>query len=480
MRKIVFAFFCLLFISSQCLAQKKWNLRDVIDYAMANNISVKMSEVQSKIAAINLKQNRLSQLPSAGISGNLGFNSGNNQDPVTFERLTQTYFSSGVQIQSSTEIFNFFSKRNQIAAANWEHQASNAYVSKMKNDIALTAANGYLQVLLSIEQEKIMHVQMEQTKAQLENTRKMVDAGSLPELNATQLEAQLATDSGNYIAAKGNTTLAILTLKSYLSLDAAASFEIDAPPVDLIPVEPIADLQPDYVYSLALTNQPLQKYNELKLKAANKSMAASKASMLPTLSLYASAGSNFLTSRTPNYIPVIGPPAATGAFVNVNGTEYMVQAPTVSYEKSGFMHFDPYFKQIGNNFSYGAGISINIPLFNGYNLRSNYERSKLNVRNLELQKELDDQSLKQDIYQAYTSALTAMDKFNASKKAVAAAEQTYQFAQKRYEVGMLGTFDLVTSQNNLLRAKLDYTINHFDYVFKIKVLEFYKGQGLKL
>ncbi len=39
------------------------------------------------------------------------------------------------------------------------------------------------------------------------------------------------------------------------------------------------------------------------------------------------------------------------------------------------------------------------------------------------------------------------------------AEQTYSFATKRFEVGMLGTFDLITTQNNLLRAKLEYTIN---------------------
>ena len=97
-----------------------------------------------------------------------------------------------------------------------------------------------------------------------------------------------------------------------------------------------------------------------------------------------------------------------------------------------------------------------------------------------MQKEQDDQKLKQDIYQAYTAALTALEKFNASKKAVESAEKTYRFAGKRFDVGLLGTFDLITTQNNLLRAKLEYTINHFDYVFKVKVLEFYKGQGLKL
>jgi len=479
MRKFATAILFII-LASHTEAQEKWNLRTIVDYAMENNITVKMSEVQEKIAAINLKQSRLSQIPTAGFSGNLGYNSGNNQDPITFQRVTQTYLSSGVQLQSSAEIFNFFSRRNQIAANEWEYEASKAYVSKMKNDIALTAANGYLQILLTKEQEKIMQVQLEQTRAQLDNTHKMVAAGTLPELNETQLVAQLAIDSGNYISAKGNTQLALLTLKSYLNIDASAPFEVDTPPVELIPLEPIADLQPDFVYSLAVANQPQQKYNELKLKAAYKSKAAARAALLPSLSVYGSLSSNFISTKTPNYIPVIGAPVATGDFVNVNGNNYMVQSPSVSYVKNGNIPIDPYFKQISDNFSQGIGLSLSIPIFNGYNTRANYERSKLNIQNYKLQQDQDNQKLKQDIYQAYIAATTAMDKYNASKKAVDAAEQTYVFAGKRYEVGMLGTFDLITAQNNLLRTKLDYNSSRFDYVFKMKVLEFYKGLGLKL
>jgi outer membrane protein len=479
MRKILGAALCIL-VGFTSGAQQKWNLRTIVDYAMANNISVKMSEVQAKVAAVNLRQDRLSQIPNANLQANLGYNSGNNQDPITFQRVTQTYLSSGIQLQSSADVFNFFSKRNRIAASEWEYEASNAYVNKVKNDIALTAANGYLQVLLAMEQEKIMEVQVKQTMAQLDNTRKMVDAGTLPPLNATQLEAQLAVDSGNYVSAKGNTTLALLTLKSYMNIDAGAAFEIETPPVDLIPLEPIADLQPEYVYALAVANQPQQKYNELRIKAAVKSKDAAKGSMLPSLGIYGSLGSNFISARTPNYVPEIGALAPNGSFVNVNGTSYAVQSPTITYVKNGYVHNDPYFTQLSNNFSQGVGISLTVPIFSGYNLHSNYERAKLNINTLNLQKDMDNQKLKQDIYQAYTSAVTAMEKFNASKKAVDAAEQTFSFAGKRYNVGLLGTYDMITSQNNLLRAKLDYSINHFDYVFKMKVLEFYKGLGLKL
>mgnify|MGYP000975469656 CR=1 FL=1 len=104
----------------------------------------------------------------------------------------------------------------------------------------------------------------------------------------------------------------------------------------------------------------------------------------------------------------------------------------------------------------------------------------MNINTIQLQKEQDDQKLKQDIYQAYTSALIAYQKFNASQKSIDINELNLSYAQKRFNVGMLGTFDLITTQNNLLRSKLEYVQNQFDYVFKMKVLEFYKGLGLKL
>ncbi|MEO7047428.1 MAG: TolC family protein, partial [Ferruginibacter sp.] len=121
-----------------------------------------------------------------------------------------------------------------------------------------------------------------------------------------------------------------------------------------------------------------------------------------------------------------------------------------------------------------------VPIFNGGSLRTNWETSKLQISSLQLQKKLDDQTLKQNIYSAYNAAVIALEKFNASGKSVISNQQTYDFANKRFTVGMLGTFDLITTQNNLLRSKLEYTLNQFDYVFKMKVLEYYKGLGLKL
>lgn len=470
-------------------AQQKWNLQTIVDYAMANNINVKLSDVQAKVAAINYTQSKASQYPNLSFTGNTGLNSGNNQDPTTFAQITQTYLASGLQLQSSADIFNFYSKRNTIAADKLQAQAALAATDKIRYDIALTAANAYLQILLSRAQENITAVQIQQTQAQLSNTRKQVDAGALPELNASQLEAQVALDSMNYLTAKGNTALNLLVLKSYMNIDAAAPFEVDTPPVDKIPVEPISSLQPDYVYGLAMKNMPQQRYNDLRMLSAQKSVAAAKGFMYPTLSAYGNLGSNYIVARTQNYdrtitgftpIPTAPVVDGHGAPVFVNGVPYAVGSPIISLQKNGYIRSGAFTTQLSDNFKQAIGLSISVPILNGRSLRSNYERSKLNVTTMQLQKEGDDQKLKQDIYQAYTSALIAYQKFNASQKSIDINELNLSYAQKRFNVGMLGTFDLITTQNNLLRSKLEYVQNQFDYVFKMKVLEFYKGVGLKL
>jgi outer membrane protein len=478
MRYISFTIIAAAFLCNMAHAQEKWDLRKIVDYAVANNISIKQAEVQAAISGLNYKQSKLGQYPTANFNGSTSFNNGRNQDPTSFSLITQSYLSAGFQLQTSADIFNWFSKKNTILANQWQYEAAKASTDKLRNDISLTVANNYLQILLAREQENIAQIQLKQTQAQLNNTRKLVNAGSLPELNAAELEAQEALDSANYINARGNVSQAVLQLKANMNMDAAAPFEVAVPPVELIPIEKIADLQPDAVYTLAIKNLPQQRVNDFKLKAARKTSEAAKGSMYPTISAFGGLSSNFINTKTPIYLP-------TGNYtsnflspqVDIGGTVYKVSSPEYSITGNKSTSF---FRQIDNNFRQQVGLGLSVPIFSGGQLRTNYQRSKLDIKNAELQQEADNQKIKQDIYQAYNAATVALEKFNASEKRVAAAQRTFDFAKKRYDVGMLGTFELITQQNNLLSAKLQDVLNQYDYVFKMKVLEFYRGQGLKL
>lgn len=465
-----------IFFINTASAQQKWSLLQCIQYAMDNNLLVRQAQIQTRLNELILKQSKLSQFPTVSYGSNVAFSSGRNQDPTSFSLITKSYLSSSMTLQTGVELFNWYSKKNTIAANVIEVDAAKAAVEKQRSDIALIVANAYLQILLAKEQYKIAQVQLQQSQAQLANIRKMVDAGALPELNASELEAQVATDSANVISAKGNVDINYFYLKTYMNIDAAQPLEIDESPANKIPLESLADLQPEYVYSLAIKNLPQQRVNDLKYLAAQKNSIALKGAMMPIISAFGSLGTSFNNQA----LSVDGVTFFTAPIgkVNVGGTSYDVLPlqpfSNYTYNKPGL------FSQYGNNFRQSVGISINVPIFNGGTLRTNYERSKLDIESLGLQREQDNQKLKQDIYQAYNAALIAMEKFNASAKIVEAAQRTYDFSSKRFNVGMLSTFELTTNQNNLYRAKLQQVLDEFDYVFKVKVLEFYKGQGLKL
>ena len=475
-------FISLCFIVSVSHAQEKWSLEKCVQFALDNNISIKQQAIQADLSAITYKQSKLSQIPSANFSNNEGYRFGKSQNPSTGILESQNFFQVGLQFQSSVDIFNWFSKKNTILANEWSLQAAKAATDKLKNDIALTVANSYLQVLLAREQQEIADVQLKQSTAQLDIVNKQVKAGALPELNAVELEAQLANDSATYISSRGSVDQAKYVLKAYMNLDAAAPFEIEEPPADQIPVEPIADLQPENVYALALANLPQQRVNDFNLKAAQKNSLSAKGALYPTISAYGGLSTNYGYFRSPVYAQIQTGLTPSGLVVNDGAGGFIdVQRPLFTNGgKTGYITSDALGTQFSNNFGQSIGIGLSVPIFNGWQAKANYEKSKLNIRTLEYQKDLDNQTLKQDIYQAYNSVIVALEKFNSSAKSIDAAQRTYDFALKRFNIGMLGTFELVTDQNNLFRAKLQYVLNQFDYVFKMKVLEFYKGQGIKL
>ncbi|MCW3120396.1 MAG: hypothetical protein JWM28_4478 [Chitinophagaceae bacterium] len=476
MRKYINLILCLL-LGSSLFAQEIWDLKKSVDYALQNNISVRQADLQIRFADLDKKQSRLALYPNANFNGGVGYSAGRNQDPTSFSLITTGYWNSNYTLQASVDLFNWFTKRNNIAVKDLNYLAQEAVAEKARNDVALNVAVAYLQILLAREQVNITRVQIEQTKSQLESTRKQVDAGRLPELNYVQLESQLATDSSNVITAETTVQQNILQMKALLNLDAAAPFDVDTPPVDAIPLESLGELQPETVYSLAIKNMPQQKVDELNLRSALKSVQVARGSMYPTLSMFGSLGTaynNKATQVTSISQPVIKPVGT----VSVGGTPYDVFPLNPAYDYT--LGYIPYFDQWNQNFRQSIGLSLNVPIFSGGTLRTGWQRSKLTVKQVELTKELNSKTLKQDIYKAYNDATAAIQKFNANTKAVEAAQKSYDFARKRYDLGLLSTYELINTQSSLLQAKVQSVYSQYDFVFKMKLLEFYKGLGLKL
>lgn len=474
MKKIII--FLLILFPASLMAQDKWDLRRCVEYAMQNNISVKQADVQARIAALQVKQAKLNQYPNVSFNTNLSLQFGRSIDPTSNQFTTSKFLSQNYSLSGGIEIFNWGKLKNNVVFARYNAEAAIEDMKKAANDIGLSVANFYLQVLLANEQIEVSEIQIKQTLSQLDFTKKKVDAGALPELNLSQVESQLAADSTNLVTAKASYAESLLSLKALLNLDAALPFDIETPPIEVIPMESFGEMQPDVVYQLAMNNQPEQKANALRIKSAETNIKISKAAMYPTISGFYGLGSAY-NNQAQRVIgsQIINVPIGS---VNIGGTNYDV-FPKEPYTVSTFGKA-PYMNQLNNNFNQNIGLSLSIPIFQNGSARINFERSKLDLANVQLQKQQADQTLKTNIYTAYSNAVASFEKYTIGEKQVQAAQKTYDFAKKRYEVGLLSTFELLTDQNNLLIAKLQQLTSQYDYVFKMKILEYYKGEGLKL
>jgi len=467
-----------LILGVQAFAQDVWDLRRCVDFAIANNIQVRQNRVQEGISNVNYEQSRMSRWPSFTFQSSVGEQFGRSIDPATNQFTNnQITFINGA-LQTNVTLFNWFAQRNQIEANRLTAEATRTQTQTIQNDISLQIAQAYLQALLSHEQMRIAQVQVNQTREQLSITRKRVEAGGLPELNAAELEAQLARDSATYVAAESQFLLNQLSIKSVMNLDAAVPFRLAIPAADAIPVEPIALLQPDVVFESAAGNQPRQKANMLRLQAAQKNTAVARSGLYPTFSAFGSLQSAYSSALT--FLPKgnnITSNVPTPAFVTVSGTNYFVTQPITRPERFEKANV---FRQFPYNFRQSIGIGLNVPIFNGHQARAQVQRAKYNEETVTLQMLADTLQLKQDIYQAYQSAVNTLQTFQARQKAVQTAAYSYQLGTRRYEVGLLPVIELITLQNNLQRARIDEASAQYEYIFRLKVLEFYKNNFIKL
>ncbi|NCI48803.1 TolC family protein [Sediminibacterium roseum] len=487
MRKFL-TFLCCALVS-QAFAQRSsdnWDLRHCIEHAIEFNITVKQADIQARIAALQAKQAKYNVYPYAEGSSSTGVRFGRSIDPTTNTFATSQFLYQNFGVNAGFQVYNYGRLKNAQQVAQFNAQAALADAARAANDVSFNVATYYLQVLAAKEQTKIAEVQIAQTQNQYNITRKRVDAGALPELNIAEMEAQLAADSSNYYTAKGNYEQTLLALRALLNLDVDVLFGIETPKIDSIPIEPLSELEPALVYDLALQFQPLQKANAFRIKAAEKNILVTKAQMYPTITLGGNLSTNFSNSfKKASGIPtIVGYSPITGyePIVVMNNVNYYIQDPVykISQRSRTFGElWEGYTNQLSNNFGQNIGINISVPIFNAFSAKTNYAVSKLQLKLAQLTKDQGDLTLRQDIYTAYSNAVTALQKFNAGKKTVESAEKAYMYATKRFEVGLLSSLDLITNQNNLLRAKITQLNAQYDYVFKMKLLEFYKGQGLK-
>lgn len=466
--------------SLHLIAQQTWSLERCVLYARSHNIQINQQALQARLTKLALKQSQLSQIPNLSSSFGYGYNYGRSIDPTSNQFVNTELAFANASASTSVTLFNWFQRRNTIEAQKYTVRANDKILEKMKNDISLNVANAYLQILLNEAQVNATQQQLNLTHNELQNTIRLVEAGSQPESNRADLEAQYARDSSTYITAKNTLLISILQMKALLNLDMDSSFQPEQPDIEKIPLMNLATITPGDLFQEALHNQPQIAADSLLSLSYASQVKAAKGALYPSLSAYAGIGTNFAsTFERPiaeNTITV--PPTDIGT-VTFNGSDYTVkslprQVSTPIYGKPTFG------SQLSDNLRENIGLSLNIPLFNGWSGRYNVRRAQISLENQKLTNTQDILTLQQDIYQSYANAKAAQDKYYATIQTLKSTQTAYYYAQQRYELGLINSVEYLTNQNNLYQAQINLLLAHYDYIFKMKLLEFYRNLNITL
>ncbi|GAA4457863.1 TolC family protein [Rurimicrobium arvi] len=455
----------------------QWTLQDAIEYALDHNISIQQNVLNARLAKLNLQQSRLAQLPSLNIAPSYGVSYGRSIDPTTNQFVQGKYSFVSASASSSVLLFGWFQQRNNIAKNKFSLEAARADVEQLRNDVSLNVATGFLRILMAREQIRVNEKQVALSAQQLNQTQKFADVGRVPELNVAQLEAQLASDSATLISAIADYRASILDLKAILNLDFEVPFEAVIPEIPMEDRISLQTLNADYIYSEAVRNIPSIRSSNLKLRAAEKNRDAMRGGLFPQLSVAGQLGSNWTStykqfasySTDGTYIP-------TGAFVNVGGTSLEVMQPNYV----ALYNNVPLFRQLDNNFRQTVSATLSIPIFNAWQSQYAYQQARINVQTQELNQYQTELKLKQDVYKAHNDVTNAIQKYYASRRSQEAAQRAFDFAEKRYALGLTNTVEYLVTQNNLYKAEATLLNNKYDLIFKLKVIDYYLGKKLAL
>jgi outer membrane protein len=444
MKKIlILIFICLLSSGGLILSQNKvWSLEECIKYSIENNIQIKQQGIQTQVQKNSLDLAKFQLLPNLNGQASHSYSFGRALDQNTYQFFNQTLQSDYFYLGGNMPVFNGLQYYNAIQKNKYLVLASQQDLQNISDNVALSVALAYLQILLNKELVTANQNQFDISLQQIEKTRKMVEAGSVAKGNLLEIESQAAQEELSLITQKNLLETSVLTLTQLLELKTPAGFEIVVPEINVDP-NAVVSGNIDDIYAIAEKNRPEIKSSELNLTASEFALKMAKGARSPVISLNYSLNSRYT---------------------------YLSNVPGI----------ESFNTQIKNNKNSGVGLSINIPILNGWQVNKNISNSKLNVETSKYNLEGTQKQLYKNIQQAYTDAVAALKKYNVSLKAIASTEESFRYTEQKFNVGMVTPVDYNAAKTLLLKAQSDMAQAKYEFIFKTKVLDFYKGIPLTL
>lgn len=474
MKNKTWYFLVLFFTSFSFFAQnqtKAWTLEECVNYAIKNNITIQRTALDAKSAEVSKTSAIGGFLPNINANASHSWNIGLNQNITTglLENQT-TQFSQG-GISANIVLYNGLQNQNRLRRANLSIIAAQYQLSKIQNDIALNVANAYLQILFNKENLKVQKEQLSTDEKQLQRNTELVNGGVVPRGDLLDSKALVAGDKQKVIVAENALFISKLSLAQLLQLTDFQNFDVADNSILQVEKSTVLLEKPETIIEKARQERVEIKLANANLAVAEKDITIAKGAHQPTLSGFYNFSSRVSDNprvtgfelNAANPISVIGQVQATGQ---------NVVAPNFG---ATFAGPDSFFSQFNKNKGQNFGVQLSIPILNGFSVKTNVQRAKIAYEQSQIASKQANLDLERNVYNAINDAKGALNAYESSVIAFEARKEALNYAKEKFNVGMLNAFTLNQSQTLYANAESEVLRTKYDYIFKVKVVEFYFG-----
>ncbi|BAO76522.1 outer membrane efflux protein [Winogradskyella sp. PG-2] len=451
---------------TQDLNQKSYSLEECISIALENNFDLKSADLRANSAKVNHQQSKANMLPSLNGSFNLGVNDGRSIDPFTNDFINQELTFSNMRLSLDMTIFNGFRLLNSAKQNRLNRKASELEKEAAQQDLVLNVTLAYLQVLNSKAVLDLTNQRYETTKKQLKIQKDFYENESGNPADYADILGQIASDETSVLNSKSNLNNARLALVRLMNL--SDNVNIDAESI-LLDFEKYS-LSADEVYNEALQNLATFKAREMRIEAAEKGVSVAKSQFTPEISVFGGVNTNY-SSAAQLFNSTGTSIVETGDFVTVGGQDLAVMTEQTNFEAETIGYED----QLDNNLNTVVGVAVNVPLFNGFRAKNNVALEKIRVEESILELERTHVDIKNAIAQVHFDMEAVYNRYLSLLKQVEAYEESYRINEIRFNSGVSNFLNYVTSKNNLDNSKVNLTNAKYEYLLRVKVLDYYRG-----
>ncbi len=462
----------ILFVASLSMfSQETLSILDCINIAIENSLEIAQAENQLESSQLDYRQSKMNRLPY--FNSNLGntWNFGRSLDITSYQFRTQNNRVNNLGLSGGATLFSGGQLNQNIKLQELNTERNSTNIKSMKDNLAINVAQLYLSALVAKEQIKVVENLVDLRKNDVDRNQKLIDAGVNPGSTQVDMDAQLANANFQLQQATNAYQSALLQLKQQMMVDFDREFEVEAPNIPFPSMDYIEEeLSPDIVYQGALENLNVSTLNQKDIQIAQINKKIAKSRYFPELSVsgglnsYASNQAQNVVSQEEyqQNLPLEGIPGLTGGYITVNGS-YPVYDDDYTFSE-----------QVKDNFTQNIGLNLSIPIFNQNQVNTQVKQADLNIKLAKINAKIQERQLEQTIQLAYLDAQLAYRAYESSRLQLESVSQAATFAKERLDIGAASIYDYFMAQNNLATSEVEFSKAKYDYLYKVKILEFYK------